>query len=70
MQTGNWLNHVKESFAAIAAGGRIVPMGDNGELQRSLASKLAELRTNAALGRVRPWPGSRGGRRASLEQTD
>jgi hypothetical protein len=58
MHTGNWLNQLRETFAAVAAGARFVPMGDNGELQRSLASKLAEIRTNAALGRVRPWPGT------------
>ena len=65
MTTMNWLNQLRENLAVVAAAGQFVPMGDNGELHRSLASKLAELRTNAALGRVRPWPGTRGGRGAS-----
>ena len=59
MPTMNWMNQLRENFAAVAAGAQIVPMGDNGDIHRSLASKLTEIRTNAALGRVRPWPGTR-----------
>ena len=69
MTTTNWLNQLRESFAAVAAGGQVVPMGDNGALHRSLASKIAELRVNAALGRVRPWPGTRV-TRAHRDDTD
>lgn len=51
MKTGNWLKHLREAFAAVAAGGQFVPLGDNGAARHSLAVELAELRMNARLGR-------------------
>jgi hypothetical protein len=49
MKESNWVNHLREAFAAVAAGGQIVPLGDNGEVRQSLAARLAEMRLNARL---------------------
>jgi hypothetical protein len=46
MNTRRWLEHLRESFAAVAAGGRVIPLGDNGELYRSLALQIAGIRAN------------------------
>ena len=51
MKNGNWMNVLRETFAAFAAGGRFVPLGDNSAARHSLAVELAELRLNARLGR-------------------
>jgi hypothetical protein len=44
MRSRDWLNHLRAGFAAVAAGGRVIPMGDNSAVHRSLAVRLAELR--------------------------
>jgi hypothetical protein len=48
MKDRNWLHHLRESLAAAAVGGQIVPMGDNRDLRHSLAVRLAEMRREAA----------------------
>ena len=52
MTTRSWVNHLREAFAGVAAGGQFVPLGDNGEARHSLAVHVAELRLNARLGGV------------------
>lgn len=54
MDRTGWIEHLRESAAALAAGARMVPLGDNGEAQRSLAVRLAEMRADAVLGRRGP----------------
>jgi hypothetical protein len=39
-------HHLRESFAALAAGARTVPFWDNGSVHRSLALRLTEIRAN------------------------
>ena len=58
MTKSNWVEHLREAFTAVAAGGQFVPLGDNREARHSLAVRLAELRLNARLGGVgdRPRP--------------
>jgi len=51
MRERSWIDHLRESFAAIAAGAQAVPMGDNGELHHSLAVRLAQMRADAVAGR-------------------
>ncbi len=46
-----WIDRLRENLAAIAAGARVVPLGDNGELHHALAVRLAEMRLEAVAGR-------------------
>lgn len=50
----SWIENLRESAAALVAGARMVPLGDNGEAQHSLAVRLAEMRADAVLGRRGP----------------
>lgn len=54
MNRTDWIEHLRESAAALAAGARMVPLGDNGGAQRSLAVRLAQMRADAVLGRRGP----------------
>jgi hypothetical protein len=59
MHATRWVNHLRESFAALAAGSRIVPFWDNGAVHRSLALRLTEIRSDprgCASGETRPRP--------------
>jgi hypothetical protein len=39
---GNWLNSVRLAWAALLAGSRFIPLGDNGDLVHDLAARVRQ----------------------------